>query len=147
MGKQWEAMDLEGGGLQQVQLAYRAAARTLSGAYLRWLLFPLGWHRFYLRDSRGGILYPLASLAAVVVQLAAGWPWLWAVPALGGVFDLFWIPGRVVRINKDLRLRTMMSRTRRGAPRGFKGHYTDQSDAAGPPGPDAGDDGQKDTNR
>lgn len=127
MGKPWQVMDLKGGGLQQVQLAYRAAVRTMAGAYARWILFPLGWHRFYLRDSRGGLLYVAASLAAAGAQILAGWPWLWLLPGLAAVADLFWIPGRLVRVNKDIRLETMMSGARPGAPRGFQGHYSEQN--------------------
>ncbi|MFA9459850.1 TM2 domain-containing protein [Thiohalorhabdus methylotrophus] len=127
MGKQWEAMDLKGGGLQQVQMAYKSVARTRLGAYLRWLLFPLGLHRFYLLERRGGLAYPAASLIALGVQLAFGLPWLWLVPGLAALADLFWIPGRLVRINKELRLQTMMSGAQRGAPRGFKGHYTEEN--------------------
>ncbi|MFP4559894.1 MAG: hypothetical protein ACLFRB_05035 [Thiohalorhabdus sp.] len=127
MSKQWEAMDLKGGGLQQVQMAYKSVARTKPGAYLRWILFPLGVHRFYLLDRRGGLAYLGASLAALVVHVAAGFPWLWLVPSVAALVDLFLIPGRLVRINKELRLQTMMSGARPGAPRGFKGHYTEEN--------------------
>ncbi|HKJ87335.1 MAG TPA: TM2 domain-containing protein [Gammaproteobacteria bacterium] len=127
MGKQWEAMDLKGGGLQQVQMAYKSMARTNPGAYLRWILFPLGLHRFYLKEPWGGIGYLAVSAAALVTQLVAGFPWLWLVPAVAALADLFWIPNRVVKINKELRLKTMMSGAQRGAPRGFKGHYTEEN--------------------
>lgn len=136
MGKQWQGMDLEGGGLQQVQMAYKARERTTLGAYLRWILFPLGWHRFYLREPVGGLAFPVASLAAVLIQILAAWPWLWLLPAAGALADLFWIPGRVVRINKDLRMATMMSGMNRGAPRGFKGHFTEENTTEPGRGPD-----------
>ncbi|MEF8792753.1 hypothetical protein [Thiohalorhabdus sp.] len=127
MSKQWQGMDLKGGGLQQVQMAYKAMERTTLGAYLRWILFGIGWHRFYLREPVGGLLFPAATIAAALVHYLAGWPWLWLLPAIGALADLFWIPGRVVRINKDLRMATMMGSMQRGAPRGFKGHFTEEN--------------------
>jgi TM2 domain-containing membrane protein YozV len=127
MGKQWQGMDLQGGGLQQVQLAYKQMERNTLGAYLRWLLFPLGWHRFYLREPIGGLAFPLVTAAAAVTHYLAGWPWLWLAPAVGALADLAWIPGKVVRLNKDLRMATMMSGMQRGAPRGFKGHFTEEN--------------------
>lgn len=127
MGKQWEGMDLQGGGLQQVQLAYKQMERTTLGAYLRWLLFPLGWHRFYLREPIAGLAYPAATAAAALSHYLAAWPWLWLLPVVGALADLAWIPGRVVKLNKDLRMATMMGGMQRGAPRGFKGHYTEEN--------------------
>jgi len=127
MGKQWQGMDLKGGGLQQTQIAYKAAARTYVGAYLRWLLFPLGLHRFYLRESRVAWAYPAATIVAAAAHFAAGFPWLWLLPALGAVADLFWIPNRLVAVNKEIRMQTMLGSAQRGAPRGFRGHYTDDN--------------------
>jgi hypothetical protein len=127
MSKQWQGMDLKGGGLQQVQMAYKAVERTTLGAYLRWLLFPLGWHRFYLREPIGGLAFLAATVAAALSHWLAGWPWLWLLPAAGALVDLFWMPGRVVKLNKDLRMATMMSGMNRGAPRGFKGHFSEEN--------------------
>ena len=42
MAKQWQGMDLQGGGLQTVQLQYKARQRKLPRAYAAWLLFVLG---------------------------------------------------------------------------------------------------------
>jgi TM2 domain-containing membrane protein YozV len=136
MSKQWQGMDLKGGGLQQAQLAYKAAARTHLGAYARWILFPLGLHRFYLKEPRGGVAYIAASALAAGAHAAAGLPWLWLIPAVAALADLFWIPGRLVRLNKEIRMQTMMGNASRGAPRGFQGHYTDDNttEDAGPGG-------------
>ena len=127
MGKQWQGMDLKGGGLQQVQMAYKAVERTTVGAYLRWLLFVVGWHRFYLREPFGGLAYVAATGAAAATHYVAAWPWLWLLPAAAALADLVWIPSRVVKLNKDLRMATMMSGMNRGAPRGFKGHFTEEN--------------------
>lgn len=130
MRKQWQGMDLEGGGLQQVQMAYTARARSLVGAYLRWLLFPLGWHRFYLGEPWGGWAYIAASVAAAAGHWGMAWPWLWLLPAVAAVPDLFWIPGRRLRVNKELRKQVMLSSARPGAPRGFQGHHTEENTTA-----------------
>jgi len=134
MGKQWEGMDLKGGGLQQTQIAYKGKVRTHLGAYLRWILFPLGLHRFYLREPRGGWAYIAATAIAAGVHALAGFSWLWLIPAVGAVADLFWIPNRLVRVNKEIRMQTMLGSAERGAPRGFRGHQTEENttDGQGP---------------
>ena len=83
MAKQWQGMDLKGGGLQSVQLAYKARQRTLARAYAAWVLFLLGAHRFYLHEPRGGAAYLVASLVALIVHFTVAWPWLWALPSPG----------------------------------------------------------------
>jgi TM2 domain-containing membrane protein YozV len=123
MAKQWQGMDLKGGGLQSVQLAYKARQRTLPRAYTAWVLFLLGAHRFYLHEPRGGSAYLTASLVALVVHLAAGWPWLWALPAVAAIADLFWIPRRVVARNKQIRMEAMASSASPGAPAGYAGRF------------------------
>jgi TM2 domain-containing membrane protein YozV len=131
MAKQWQGMDLKGGGLQQVQLLYKARQRTLPRAYAAWILFAIGGHRFYLHEPRGGAAYLLASLIALTAHLAAGWPWLWAVPAAAAVADLFWIPGRVLRRNKQIRMEVMTQSASPGAPAGMAGGGSDAGPSAG----------------
>jgi hypothetical protein len=70
---------------------------------------------------------PAATIAAAAAHFAAGFPWLWLLPALGAVADLFWIPNRLVAVNKEIRMQTMLGSAQRGAPRGFRGHFTDDN--------------------
>lgn len=129
MAKQWQGMDLKGGGLQSVQLQYKARQRSLPRAYLAWLLFVVGAHRFYLHEPRGGGAYLLASLAALTAQLAAGIPWLWALPGAAALADLFWIPGRVTRRNKQIRMEVMAGSASPGAPAGYQGRFGEDGGA------------------
>lgn len=123
MAKQWQGMDLQGGGLQSVQIAYKARQRTLPRAYLTWVLFVMGAHRFYLHEPRGGAAYLLVSLIALTAHTAAGFTWLWAAPIAAAVGDLFWIPGRVLRRNKAIRMEVMAGSASGGAPADYQGRY------------------------
>ncbi len=106
MGKRWQAMDLKGRGLQGLNIHLKRVMKSRRRAYALWLLFPLGLHRFYLGEPRGGMAYPALGLAAL---LAGG---LWWLP-LGGMlalalYDLYWIDGRVTALNKRIRLEAFL---------------------------------------
>ena len=134
MSGAWRKRDLAGGGLQE---ANRDLARTLRlrrTAYLLWLAFPAGAHRFYLGASRGGAAYVAAS-ALLAAFLTAGWTpaalVTCAVMGAAAVFDLWWIDRRVTEVNKRLRMQAYL-RPVPGAPPGFKGRLTDLADAPAP---------------
>lgn len=131
MGKAWQQLNLGGGGLQAVNALLAAQMRSRTRAYLAWLLFPLGLHRFYLGERRGGVVFLLLSLAtALTAWLAPAWWWLAPASALLGfaLHDLVWIDRRVTSCNKVLRMQLFL-RKGRTPPRDYRGRYTDDADA------------------
>jgi hypothetical protein len=125
----WKRLDLGGEGLQQANLRLAAALRRTRTAYLLWLAFPLGAHRAYLREQRGAWAYRVASLAALAL-LALDWragAALGAVLVCAALYDLAWIRRRVPELNKALRMQAYL-RPVAGAPRGFRGHFTDDGE-------------------
>ncbi|MEK8089167.1 TM2 domain-containing protein [Thermithiobacillus plumbiphilus] len=127
MSEAWKKMDLEGGGLQSLQLRLLRSQKKLPTAYASWLLFPLGAHRIYLKQPWFW-LYPLVTLAAIGL--------LWAgLTLVGGVllgliaaaaiYDLLHIPDRVSRLNKELRKSLWLSKEAPPPPADFKGRYSD----------------------
>lgn len=127
MNGSWKRLDLEGGGVQAANLKLAQLLKRRPRAYALLALFPLGLHRGYLDEPRGAWGYrALACLAAAGV--AAGWGWL-AWPAAAALvawalFDLHWIDRRIVALNKQLRMQVYLGQGP-GAPRDFRGRYTD----------------------
>jgi hypothetical protein len=127
MSRAWKALNLEGGGLQQANLRLARLLRKRSLACALLAAFPLGLHRDYLHDRRGAWLFRLATAAAIAAAVAGA-----SIPggliALGIVvaaaIDLYGIDEKVAAVNRRLRMEIYMSQTE-GAPRGFRGHYTD----------------------
>lgn len=130
MSRAWQKFDFEGGGLQSANLALVRALKKRYLAYILWVFFPVGAHAAYLRAPRRALAYVLLSLLVV-----AAWAWLpiaafWVL--LGGLcvlalYDLRWIDRRLIALNKEIRMHIYLGQTR-GAPRDFKGHYTDEND-------------------
>jgi hypothetical protein len=131
MSEAWKELDLGGGGLQQANLRLARLLRRRGVACALLLAFPLGLHRDYLHDRRGAWLFRLATASSIAAMLAGG-----LVPggliALGLVIaaaiDLARVDARVAAVNRRLRMQVYMSQTE-GAPRGFRGHYTDEPQA------------------
>ena len=131
MGKAWQKLNLEGGGLQAVNALLAQQMRSRPRAYLAWVLFPLGLHRFYLAERRGGWAFvALSLLVALTAWLAPAWWWLLPLaPLLGlAIHDLFWIDRRVVSLNKELRMQLFLRKGSR-PPKDYRGRYTDETDA------------------
>jgi TM2 domain-containing membrane protein YozV len=128
--KAWKTLDLGGGGLQEANRSLAGLLRRKRTAYLLWLLFPLGAHRFYLAHARGGLAYAGALLVLVAAGVA-GWTaaaWVLAgALAAAALLDLRWIDRRVTALNKQLRMQAYL-RPVPGAPPGFKGRLTDEED-------------------
>lgn len=108
MSKAWKQLDLEGAGLQTMNARLTRDMRRRPLAYGLALAFPLGLHRFYLREPRGGAAYLALTLLSFGLWMAGGS--LWALVPLGVmlvgvVFDLFWMDGYITRYNKALRMR------------------------------------------
>jgi hypothetical protein len=130
----WRGLDLGGGGLQTANIRLAQALKRRPRAYARLAAFPLGLHRAYLDDPRGAWLYRSASVIALA---AFAIDWRIALPivciiAAAVVHDAFWIERRIVALNKAIRVAVYLSRSP-GAPRDFKGHYTDEQPPAHAP--------------
>lgn len=130
MSEAWKRIDLDGGGLQAANRRLASRLRSRRVAYLLWLGFALGAHRFYLRDLVGGIACCLASLATLALVLSTSWAGVAA--ALGllawALADLWWIDRRVTRLNKALRIETYLG-AGPGAPAGYRGRFVDGDEA------------------
>lgn len=132
MGKAWEKIDLEGGGLQAVnqQLVRRLKRRTT--AYALWLGFPVGAHRLYLDSRPGSLAYTALTALAVIAWIAPVDPlWVW-LPLAGeagfAVFDLFWIERRIVALNKQIRMAAYLGGGAAPPPE-YRGRYTEEAAA------------------
>jgi TM2 domain-containing membrane protein YozV len=132
MSEAWKRIDLDGGGLQAANRRLASQLRSRRVAYLLWLGFALGAHRFYLRNPAGGIACCLASLATLVLVLNAGWAGVGVGAAVAlfawALADLWWIDRRVTRLNKALRIDTYLG-AGLGAPSGYRGRFVDGEDA------------------
>ncbi len=131
MSRAWQELNLKGGGLQAVNAALAQAMRSRVRAYAAWVLFPLGLHRFYLSEPRGGA----AFLALTLLTLGTAWlapSWWWLLPLAPlvtlAIHDLFWIDRRVVAYNKQLRVQLFLRKGKR-PPKDFRGRYTDDTSA------------------
>lgn len=131
MSKTWKKIDFgPGPGLQAMNAKLTQAMKSRTRAYLLWPLFPLGLHRFYLKEPRGGSVYLLLSLLAgtlSVVLSTAGALAPLLVSVLFALFDLLWIDGAVVRYNKHQRMAHYLKPGSQ-PPRDYKGRYTDESE-------------------
>lgn len=129
MGTRWRELDLDGGGLQSASARLARILRRRPVAYALLALFPLGAHRFYLADVRGGVAYTVATLAAIGTALA-GYPLaalaIAGCEALAAVADGMRTEGLLAALNKRLRMEVHFSQGA-GAPPGFRGHYTDDT--------------------
>ncbi len=130
MAKAWQKFDLEGGGLQAVNLHLRRTLRKRSVAYALWPFFALGAHRFYLRETRGALVYIGLSSAVILSAWHFSRPYFWIALApllIFALFDIWWIDGAVTRANKALRMSTLL-RTDAKPPAGYTGRYGDAPD-------------------
>jgi hypothetical protein len=130
MSKAWTKLDLEGGGLQTLNLRLVRELRKRRLAYFLWLFFPLGAHAFYLRDRPRALVYVILSVVALSAFLL-GYPRLSVVALVPlvalALYDLAWIERRLVAVNKHIRMGVYLKQTT-GAPPGFQGRYTDEDD-------------------
>ena len=141
MSKAWKQLDLGGGGVQSANLRLTRLLRRRSAAYGLLLLFPLGLHRDYLHDRRGGWLYRAGTLLCAGAWLA-GYPMLgWAgaaVLAACAAREAAGMDDAVAQANKRLRMRFYLG-PGQGTPPDFRGHYSD-ADAGGTAQGPGGDD-------
>jgi TM2 domain-containing membrane protein YozV len=122
MNPKWQKLDLEGGGLQAMNLRLARTLRRRGTAWALLPLFPLGAHRWYLHESGWALGYLLLTLAAAAGWFA-GWPWLLLslpVLLLLLVMDIAGLDNRIAAFNKRLRMAAYLS-PGAGAPAGFSG--------------------------
>ncbi len=138
MSETWKRIDLEGGGLQAANRRLTAALRSRRTAYLLWLGFAVGAHRFYLRAPRGGTAWCVASLATLLLYRLESWAGIAAGCALllVALAELWWIDRRVTQLNKALRMEAVLGAAA-GPPPGYRGRFVDdgeaEASAAAPP--------------
>ncbi|MBU2831150.1 TM2 domain-containing protein [Acidithiobacillus ferriphilus] len=73
MPKAWEKLDLQGAGVQSLQIRLQKLQKKSLRSYLYWCLFPVGAHRFYL-EQPWAWAFPLAS-AGVIMLAFLGLIW------------------------------------------------------------------------
>lgn len=132
MSEAWKNIDLEGSGLQTVNMRLARLLKKRPLAYGLLLLFPLGLHRDYLASHRVAWGFRTATLiAAILAWYGQLWPSVGLLVALmaAALVDIGWIDSRVAQINKKLRVEVMKS-TGTAAPPGYRGRYTDDAPAA-----------------
>ncbi|MGA7799977.1 MAG: TM2 domain-containing protein [Gammaproteobacteria bacterium] len=128
MSDTWKKFDLEGAGLQSLNLHLARTLRKPRVAYLLWLLFPVGAHRAYLHERWGNLAYVVLTALTLSLGIALESAY-WLIPAVAegvfALFDLLWIDRRVVAINKQLRMSLYLG-TKATPPSGYRGRYTDE---------------------
>ncbi|MDA8390342.1 MAG: TM2 domain-containing protein [Gammaproteobacteria bacterium] len=132
MKRAWSHWNFEGQGLQTLNLELTRRLKRPRRAQVLWLLFPLGLHAFYLGERRRAAAYLAATAVLIALLLSApvaGIAW-GAAYALAALFDAFTIDGRVVAMNKKLRIALSFAPGRR-PPQGYQGRYTHADDDLG----------------
>lgn len=128
MSDAWKKLDLGGDGLQATNLRLSRALRRRPTAYALLLLFPVGAHRWYLREPVGALAYCALTALALAAGIASHAMWPAAlVPLAFAVHDLWWIDQRVTALNKRLRMQAWL-RPGGGAPPGFRARFGDDPD-------------------
>lgn len=134
MNPKWQALDLEGGGLQAMNLRLARTLRRRRTAWLLLLLFPTGAHRWYLREAAAAIAYPALALGAAGAWIAGMPAMLYAVLAalvLLLAVDVASLEKRIAAYNRRLRMAAYLS-PGPGAPPGFSGRIADGPPPASP---------------
>jgi len=129
MKKTWQEHDLEGSGLQSINLAYLKSKKDIRKAYLLTAFFPLGIHQFYLgQPKKGGIFIFLSLLLLAFANIA---PFVSAIIGFIEVMLMFRDVKSMERIvsdfNKELKLNLSLQ-NQHAAPENYKGKYSDDDD-------------------
>lgn len=127
MSDAWKKLDLDGQGLQTVNLIMAKQQRHHKTAYLLWLLFPIGAHRVYLKSSALGLVYTALTALGIIFSISdsAGLPFF-ALEVAFALFDLWWIDKRVLDLNKSLRMHLLMQKGMQ-TPEDYRGRYVDET--------------------
>lgn len=127
MSQSWKKLDLEGAGLQHINIVLQSRLKKRPAAYGLWILFPLGVHRIYLEERAGAMAYGVLTALTLLLWLALHTRYALA-PLLAAlsfaVYDLVWIERRLVALNKKIRMDIYL-RAGAAPPPGYRGRYTD----------------------
>ncbi len=127
MPKAWEKLDLQGAGVQSLQIRLRKLQKKTLWAYLLWLFFPFGAHRFYL-ERPWAWAYPLGTALTIALALSRI-PWAALLPGalliLAGAIDLSRIRDWQAAYNKELRKAAWFSKQAPAAPAHYAGREND----------------------
>ncbi|MHB0887461.1 TM2 domain-containing protein [Acidithiobacillus sp.] len=127
MPKAWEKLDLQGAGVQSLQIRLRKLQKKTLWGYLFWLLFPFGAHRFYL-ERPWAWAYPLGTALTITLALS-GMPWAALLPGalllFAGATDLSRIRDWQSAYNKELRKAAWFSKQAPAAPAHYGGREND----------------------
>jgi TM2 domain-containing membrane protein YozV len=123
MPKAWEKLDLQGAGVQSLQIRLQKLQKKPLRSYLYWCLFPVGAHRFYLEQSWAWA-FPLVS-AGVIVLAFLGLTWaaigLAVVLCAVALWDLSRISRWISANNKELRKASWFAQQTPAAPSNYQG--------------------------
>jgi TM2 domain-containing membrane protein YozV len=127
MPKAWEKLDLQGAGVQSLQIRLRKLQKKTLWAYLLWLLFPFGAHRFYLERPLAWA-YPAGTALTIALALS-DIPWAALLPGallvLAAGVDLSRIRDWQSAYNKELRKAAWFSKQAPAAPAHYAGREND----------------------
>ena len=126
MKKTWQEHDLEGSGLQSINLNYLKYKKDTQKAYLLTAIFPLGIHQFYLGQAKKGSLYIILTL--LLLAFANVSPFISAIIGFIEVMMMFkdikGMEETVSTYNKELKMKLSLQQDQK-TPEDFKGKYTD----------------------
>ena len=123
MPKAWEKLDLQGAGVQSLQIRLQKLQKKSLYGYLYWGLFPVGAHRFYLEQPWAWV-FPLISVAILVLAfLGLTWEAVGLVVVLCAValWDLSRIGLWISAYNKELRKASWFAQQTPAAPANYQG--------------------------
>ncbi|MCL4525006.1 MAG: TM2 domain-containing protein [Gammaproteobacteria bacterium] len=123
MPKAWEKLDLQGAGVQSLQIRLQKLQKKSLWGYLYWCCFPVGAHRFYL-EQPWAWAFPLVSVAIVTLAfLGLTWEAVGFAVALcvAALWDLSRIGPWISAYNKDLRKASWFARQTPAAPADYQG--------------------------
>ncbi len=123
MPKAWEKLDLQGAGVQSLQIRLQKLQKKSLWGYLYWCLFPVGAHRFYLEQAWAWV-FPLVS-AAIIGLAFLGLIWeaigLTIVLCATALWDLSHIDLWISAYNKALRKASWFAKQTPAAPTNYQG--------------------------
>ncbi len=123
MPKAWEKLDLQGAGVQSLQIRLQKLQKKSFRSYLYWCLFPVGAHRFYL-EQPWAWAFPLAS-AGVIMLAFLGLIWgaigLAVVLCAVALRDLSRVSLWISANNKELRKASWFAQQTPAAPPNHQG--------------------------
>ncbi len=117
MSKTWQNINLEVDGLQSANLQFIKYQKKPLTAYVLWLLFPLGLHRFYLKSVATGLLYWLLTSLALYHSITTSTSKvIFFLPIIAwAIYDVHWIRERIIVLNKALRIQIFSGQNKRQA--------------------------------